>query len=543
MIIIYEEDSNMINQKRFKLRIILPAFPPFNIYGRIAKYTTSLGPVCVGTAANKLERWDVEIIDENNIHGRFCPKNHDGTIDHVKLQQDRPADVVGFYGSMTSAAPRMYELAALYKKLGAITIAGGYHVKNLPLEALSNNIDVVAMGESEITIGKLLLALENNTPLDDVLGISFLRDEKMITTGKQELISDLDSLPFPDFNLVRYAKIKIYPFGRIRGCNMNCEFCAVKDPAKCSTPEWMMAQVAHLVETKKARHFFDVSDHFVASGVADAIRFCELLAAYQKKVGINLGITVQIRLSDARHLKLLKAMKEAGITNVCIGIESCIDEELLVMRKGYREKDVLNWLDVYHKFGFFIHGMMIFGYPETPKRRINMSLKERTDRFKEFVRHLDTAQILLPVPLPGTELTDRLNREGRLYEVGYEFFDGQFPIFQPDSGIEPEELQQAVQEIMGEFYSFSHFWRVWKALLIDFPIVVFPRVATLTTLRVRYIIDGYRKWHRLYFRNSSIRFGGNIIVRNWKKAFKKGNFMNQLQGAKEKLSIRKKTQV
>src|SRR3989344_2549844 len=525
----------MNSHKRLRFRLILPSFPPFNIYGRIAKTTTSLGPVYVGTAANKLDKWDVEIIDENNIHGWFCPKNHNGTLDHVKLQAERPAEVVGFYGSMTSAIPRMYKLAALYKKLGAKTIAGGYHVRNLPQESLDNNIDVVVMGEGEIAIKELLLAWENNTPLAEIPGLSFLHDGKMITTPKPELLADLDLLPFPDFNLVRYAKIKIYPIGRIRGCNMNCEFCAVKDRARCSTPEWMIAQIAHLVETRGARYFFDVSDHFVASGLAEAVHFCQLLADYQKQHGLRIRMSIQIRLSDARHPELLQAMRAAGIDNVCIGIESCIDEELLVMQKGYREKDVLNWMDIYHRFGFFIHGMMIFGYPEKPNHRINLPLKTRVQKFKEFVRQLDTAQVLLPVPLPGTELTERLNNDGRLYDIGYEYYDGQFPLFEPDEGITPEELQQAVQEIMGEFYRFSHIWHLIKAYCFYFPLVVFPRTATLATFRVRYITNGYRQWHRLYFRNWKIRFLGSIIVRNWKMAFRRGNFKEQLARAKARL--------
>lgn len=524
-----------MNAKRKRFRLILPVFPPINIYGRIARETTSLGPVCIGTAASKLENYDVEIIDENNIHGHFFPKHADGTINHEKLQKERPADVIGFYGSMTSAVDRIYELAALYKKIGVKTISGGYHVKNLPLEALNNNIDIVVMGEGEITICNLLRAFEDGHPIDDIPGISFLRDGQMITTPKQELISNLDSLAFPDFALVRYAKIKIYPVGRTRGCNMQCEFCAVKDRARCSSPEWMMAQLAYLVETRKARQFFDVSDHFIASGVDDAINFCNLLTAYQKRMKIRIKMTVQIRLSDAKHEELLIAMKKSGIQHVCIGIESCIDEELLTMRKGYREKDILEWINTYHKHGFFIHGMMIFGYPERDNIKIDMSLKDRVKKFKKFIKRLDTAQILLPVPLPGTELTARLKAENRLYDLEYQYYDGQFPLFEPDGDVSPEELQLAVQEIMGGFYHFWHLINLIGSILIRFPLIVFPRVITLITLRVRYLTDGFRIWHQASWRNNAIRFGGNIIVRNWKKSFQKGNFPEKLEKAKNKL--------
>jgi len=56
--------------KRHRLRIVVPAYPTFNIYSRIACKTTALGPVCVATAVREIGGWDVEVIDENNL-GRY----------------------------------------------------------------------------------------------------------------------------------------------------------------------------------------------------------------------------------------------------------------------------------------------------------------------------------------------------------------------------------------------------------------------------------------------------------------------------------------
>ena len=91
----------------------------------------------------------------------------------------------------------------------------------------------------------------------------------------------------------------------------------------------------------------------------------------------------------------------------------------------------------------------------------NPKENEKRERFKKFVRHLDTAQILLPVPLPGTELRERLIAEGRLYDIEYQYYDGQFPLFEPDGNVTPEELQRGVQEIMGGFY---HFWNLFHLI-------------------------------------------------------------------------------
>ena len=87
---------------------MIPAYPAFNIYSRIAGRTTALGAVCVAGAANKMAEWDVEVIDENNL-GKFGPRSEAMGADHECLQMQRPADVVGLYGGLTSTIPRLYE--------------------------------------------------------------------------------------------------------------------------------------------------------------------------------------------------------------------------------------------------------------------------------------------------------------------------------------------------------------------------------------------------------------------------------------------------
>src|SRR3972149_10964088 len=114
------------SKNRYRLRIVIPAYPAFNIYSHIAKKTTALGPVCVASAVNKMEKWDVEVIDENNL-GRFGPRADSGGADHEFLQKQRPADVVGLYGGLTSTIPRLCKIARFYKDKGVCVIAGGQH--------------------------------------------------------------------------------------------------------------------------------------------------------------------------------------------------------------------------------------------------------------------------------------------------------------------------------------------------------------------------------------------------------------------------------
>jgi radical SAM superfamily enzyme YgiQ (UPF0313 family) len=519
-------------KKRYRLRIVIPAYPAFNIYSRIAVRTTALGPVCVASAANKMEKWDVEVIDENNL-GKFGPRGDSGGADHEFLQKARPADVVGIYGGLTSTIPRLYQISQFYKKKGVVTIAGGQHfAKETIAEAFASGLDYIVFGEGEQTIRELLETIEGNRNLDEIKGIAYLKNGELVFTAKREQLTDFDRLPLPDFSLVRYAKIKIYPVERIRGCGMDCEFCTVRGRPRHAEPERLLEQISSLVETRRAKQFFIVDDLF-GQQRDETIRFCNMLCDYEKRIGKKLNITVQIRLDKARDSELLGAMRQAGIQTVAIGFESPIEEELKTMNKHVSSAEMLSLAKIYHKFGFMVHGMFIFGYPLAEKTGFIMSIKERVRHYRDFIRKakIDTVQVLLPVPLPGTELRQRLENQNRIYplsDVGWEYYDGNFPLFVPDESLTSEELQVAAKKIMGRFYQFKYMFLV-VLNIFSFPSIVF----FLHDIRT-----GWRRWYRPW-RNYLLRFGGWLTMRKWSSEFKKNNFTQKLHTAREHLQQKK----
>lgn len=525
-------DSNMLEQsrKRYRFRVVVPAYPAFNVYSNIASMTTSLGPVYVATNVNKMAKWDAEVIDENNLrlHG---PKARGGGADHEFLQQERPADVVGLYGGLTSTIPRLYEIARFYKNRGAVTIAGGQHfVGDNIKDALTHGIDYIVIGEGEEAVQELLEGIEGKRDIAQVKGIAYIKDGVLMRTSAREQLSDFDQLPLPDFSLVRYARLKVYPVERIRGCGMDCEFCTVKGKPRAACPERLLEQVRSLVETRDARYFFIVDDLF-GQHREETLQCCRMLKDYQDRIGKRLDFTAQIRLDKAKDPELLAAMRQAGINMVCIGFESPIAEELKAMNKHIKPEDMLSLAKVFHKFGFLVHGMFIFGYPLKEGASFNMTAKERVKRYRTFIREacLDTIQILLPTPLPGTQLSERLKRQNRIYDiddVGWEYYDGNFPIFEPDAPLTAEDMQAAQGKIMSSFYRFSYFFKIGLDVLAFPALVLF-----LYDIRL-----GWRKWYRAW-RNDLIRFMGWTIVREWGLNFKKDRFLEKLQTAKERVRI------
>jgi len=517
-----------LSKKRYRFRVIIPAYPAFNVYSHIARGTVALGPVCVASSVNEMEGWDVEVIDENNLR-RYGPKNDSGGADHEFLQRQRPADVVGFYGGLTSTIPRLYQIARFYKDNGVMTIAGGQHfIEDNIKEALDSSIDYVVIGEGEETIKELLPAIKNRQDVSKVDGVAYLNNKEIVYTSKREPIIDFDKLPLPDFSLVRYAKIKLYPVERIRGCSMDCEFCTVKGKPRAASPERLIERISFLLETKDARHFFIVDDLF-GQHRDETIRFCNMLRDYQKNIGRRLDLAVQIRLDKAKDSELLSSMRQAGISTVAIGFESPIKEELKAMNKHLTPEDMISLVRIFHKFGFLVHGMFIFGYPLKEDLNLGVTMEERIKAFRYFIQKskLDSIQVLLPVPLPGTELRHRLQRQNRIYstqDVGWEYYDGNFPLFEPDTPLSAEDMQDAIRNIMGRFYQFKYMFMIGLNIF-SFPALVFF---------LHNIGLGWRKWYRPW-RNYLVRFGGWIIMKGWTQELKKGTFSQKLKKAQERL--------
>jgi len=522
------------SRKRHRLRIIIPAYPAFNIYSRIAKKTTALGPVYVASSVAEMEGWDSEVIDENNYR-RYAPRNRNGMPDHAFLQRARPAEVIGFYGGLTSTIPRLYELARFYKTMGVTTVVGGQHfVGDNIREALDNGIDYVVVGEGEETIKEILAVIEGKRDRNGVKGIAYLREGEIVHTAARDPITDFDKLPLPNFSLVRYAKIKLYPVSRVRGCGMNCEFCTVKGQARYASPERLFEQISYVVETVGTRRFFIVDDLF-GQRREETLQLCRLLTNYQRKIGRRLDLTVQIRLDKARDHELLRAMREAGVDTVAVGFESPIREELKAMNKHLNPEDMLSLIRTFHRFGFLVHGMFIFGYPMGQGIEMKMPAAERVTRFRRFIRKakVDTIQVLLPVPLPGTELRQRLESQGRIFpldEVGWEYYDGNFPLFKPDKPMTAEDMQTSLRKIMGKFYQFRHMFMVGMRIL-SFPAIVF----FLHNLKL-----GWQRWYRPW-RNHLMRFLGWIVLRRWTFDLEKGPFRHKLERARRALEAKSST--
>jgi len=554
---------------------IIPRYPKHsqqNIYARI-----KMPPVGILSVMSQIAHHprfkEIYAIDENNYNG---PRDSDDQPDHTFLQDRQPAQIALFYGGMSNSIPRMYSIAGQYKGFGSVTIAGGSHVDALPQEALQSGIDIVVHGEGEETILELLAllisdngVLLNRAALSRVKGISFLDDNgAYIFTGKRQPIVDLDELADPDLTLIKFLKKRwsYLPINRGRGCNWNCEFCIVNKrygKYKFASVDTTMRQLIKYADLGYTNFFF-TDDNF-AQNPADAIALCRKIGDYKRNFQKKLDIVVQVRSEVAENDELLEAMCFAGVSMLAIGYESPINEELRAMRKGVTAEKLIARSKILANY-FYLHGMFIFGYPSSKdgSKSSSLTIKQRTKCYIDFFKKtgLDTIQVFNAVPLPGSDLRARLEKEGRLLPlsmVGWDKYDGLFLCYDPrPDDLDAFDLQNALCLLMKKKYLGGFIgrrlnygnWMNWTYIAtIGFPVEFSEfyvrrfirnlqekvkegkrRRINWTPRTIFYVplANAWRDIKRIW-RNLFVKTYAGTIVSRWLKIYRESDYKNRLR--------------
>lgn len=161
-----------------------------------------------------------------------------------KINEINP-DAVGVHCSHTFLWGMAEKVAKLVKKINPniITIVGGQHATGTVNEILDGTpgIDYVILGEGELQTLSLIDALgSKKIPLPD--GIAYRNKNKKIIKPPERIISDLDVLSDPAFDLLKpeLYSYKMSHFGmprgqkfltytNARGCPTGCSYCTVSN--------------------------------------------------------------------------------------------------------------------------------------------------------------------------------------------------------------------------------------------------------------------------------------------------------------------------
>ena len=274
---------------------------------------------------------------------------------NTKLSVDNP-DVVGIYCAETRVKQAL-SVAQIAKENNAISVLGGPEASlNAQTLLSSPYIDVVVRGEGELTFLDLLFKITSGSDLKTVRGISFKNSNQICTTHPRSLIHNLDSLPFPPWNLFpihRYALFKhlsLLSIASSRGCSFHCDFCAVpqmyQNTWRGRTPSNVVDELEYLSTKYKPATIFFSDDSFMAD-LNRVEKICKEIQ--ERKLDLFWFCLARTDISA----NLMYQMKQAGCAALLFNIEShMMDHATIVMNalknaKNARIVSVINFV-----FGF-----------------------------------------------------------------------------------------------------------------------------------------------------------------------------------------------
>ncbi|MDD5680764.1 MAG: radical SAM protein [Candidatus Omnitrophica bacterium] len=305
-------------------------------------------------------------------------------------------------------------------------ILGGPHVSGDPhsIFHLIPEASYAFHGESEVGLVKFINRLAHGGPISDseFAGIPNLVWRKGPETMVNDMsrVEDLDTLPFPAWELMKPASFVNTPFGGhsrrfpiapliiTRGCPNSCTFCEAGvingHTVRSRSVESVIAEIKLLMNKfgVKEIQFFD-------SNCSD--RRGPLRELCKRIISENLDISWSapngIRI-DSIDAELVALMKKSGCFYVGVGIESGSPRILREIKKGLSLDLAREKIALLRKAGIGVTGYFMIGFPgetaEEIKQTISFAMKAP----------LTGATFSIFCPLPGTEIYKKLYKDQNL---------------------------------------------------------------------------------------------------------------------------------
>lgn len=364
------------------------------------------------------------------------------------------------YVGVTFVTPLFNEMVYIaneIKKYGPDTkiIGGGAHASSLPKETLTNSpLDIVVIGEGDFTI----LDIVEGKNLADIPGIAYKYNGKIIINHPRKYIEDLDTLPFPAwqlYDLRQYKTSKLMvrknPAGWIetsRGCPFNCCYCNKSVFGKhfrVKTPERVVDEIDYML--KLGFKEIHIADDMFTTNVDRIKKICEEII--KRKLNFPWATVTGIRV-DRGDQEMYKLMARAGCYRVYYGIESGNQEILNNVGKKITLEQVKNAVRMAKKAGLETCGFFMLALPgETEK-----TMKDTINFACEL--NLDLAKVTITTPLPGTTLYNELEKEERIKTKDW----SKYNLYLPANRIyEHENLNwKIIEKYFNKFYR-KFYWR------------------------------------------------------------------------------------
>jgi anaerobic magnesium-protoporphyrin IX monomethyl ester cyclase len=299
---------------------------------------------------------------------------------------------------------------------GCTVIVAGSDASDHADKYIAEGAHYVLIGEGEYTLAELMAKLTgvSEMNLSDIQGLVYLAaDGELTYTPRRPDITDLDSLPFPAWNLVDipryqeiwYARHGYYSMNMVttRGCPFHCNWCAKPiwgQRYNARSPENVAAELKWLKGTFNPDHIWFVDD---IMGLKP--KWMDRFADQVERDGTRTPFKCLNRADLLLRGNTIEALQRAGADIVWIGAESGSQKVLDAMEKGTKVEQIYESAQRLHEAGIKVGFFLQFGYPG--------ELREDIEKTLQMVRDCRPDDIGMSVsyPLPGTKFYEHVRGE------------------------------------------------------------------------------------------------------------------------------------
>jgi anaerobic magnesium-protoporphyrin IX monomethyl ester cyclase len=425
--------------------------PPHRLFPGLRMWTPSFGLLSLAAYLQAKTGFLVEILD--------CTTFPDPWEEFVRRISAVKPDFIGVTCSATCLSPEAVQAIQLAKKISpqSVVVAGGGHFSLVAEEVLAEvrELDYIVTGEGEITFLELASRLEKGEArVDDIPGLAYHKDGKIVFTGPRGLIKDLDSLPLPAYHLLDMEADAYYWHGMgrrafgistSRGCGDRCAYCS---ESRFWEGVWRGRSGAMVVEEMRYlnRHYgkslFVFNENTFNWGRARVEQFLEELG----RSGMKVNFWFQSRVRDIiRDADLMPEFKRLGLYEAMLGVESINPQVLDHYQKRQNRELAQEAIDILKRNGIMVMTNVMFGdwYDS----------EETLQEIFDFVKHQgDFLVLTITTPLPGTRYYEEIRQQGLIGERDYGNYDFMHPIV-PTKYLSRDEVWGLQQKYLRTFYT------------------------------------------------------------------------------------------